>query len=84
VGLLTGLLTLPLAPVRGTMWVAEQLLAETERQMNDPAVIEQQLAEAERAHERGELTDDELADLEDALLRRLTGQEEEWYGQEQK
>jgi hypothetical protein len=84
VGLLTGLLTLPLAPVRGTMWVAEQLLAETERQMNDPAVIEQQLVEAERAHERGELTDDELADLEDALLRRLTGQEQEWYGQEQK
>jgi hypothetical protein len=50
--------------------------------MNDPAAIEQQLAEAERAHERGELTDDELADLEDALLRRLTGQEGEWYGRE--
>ncbi|TML00893.1 MAG: gas vesicle protein, partial [Actinobacteria bacterium] len=27
-GLLTGLLTLPLAPVRGTMWVAERLLEE--------------------------------------------------------
>jgi hypothetical protein len=52
--------------------------------MNDPAAIEQQLVAAERAHERGELTDDELADLEDALLRRLTGQEQEWYGQEQK
>lgn len=50
--------------------------------MNDPAAIEQQLVAAERAHERGELTDDELADLEDALLRRLTGQEEEWYGRE--
>ena len=24
-GLLTGLLTLPLAPVRGTIWIAEQL-----------------------------------------------------------
>ena len=50
--------------------------------MNDPAAIEQQIAEAERAHERGELTDEELADLEDALLRRLTGQEGEWYGRE--
>ncbi len=80
-GLLTGLLTLPLAPVRGTMWIAEQLLVEAERQLNDPAVIEQQLAAAERAHERGELTDDELADLEDALLRRLTGQDAEWYGE---
>ena len=27
-GLLTGLLTLPLAPVRGTIWVAEQVLEE--------------------------------------------------------
>ena len=25
-GLITGLLTVPLAPVRGTMWVAERLL----------------------------------------------------------
>ena len=79
-GLFTGLLLLPLAPVRGTMWIAEQLLEEAERELNDPAVIEQQLAAAERAHERGELTDEELADIEDALLRRLTGQEGEWYG----
>jgi len=27
VGWLTGLVTLPLAPVRGTVWVAEQILA---------------------------------------------------------
>ena len=32
-GLFTGLLTLPLAPVRGTMWVAEQLMAEAERRL---------------------------------------------------
>jgi hypothetical protein len=64
------------------MWIAEQLLAEAERQLADPKVIEEQLEAAERAHERGELTDDELADLEDALLRRLTGQEAEWYGRE--
>ena len=31
-GLITGLLTLPLAPVRGTIWVAEQLAAEAERE----------------------------------------------------
>jgi gas vesicle protein GvpG len=79
-GLLTGLLTLPLAPVRGTMWIAERLLEEAERELSDPAAIEQQLEAAERAHERGELTEDELADIEDELLRRLTGQEGEWYG----
>jgi hypothetical protein len=74
------LLTLPLAPVRGTMWIAERLLEEAERELNDPAAIEKDFAEAERAHERGELSDEELADVEDALLRRLTGQEGDWYG----
>ena len=33
-----GLLTLPLAPVRGTIWVAERLLEEAERQLSDPAL----------------------------------------------
>ena len=72
-GLFSGLLTLPLAPVRGTVWIAERLLEEAERQLNDPAVIEQQLLEAEARHERGEITDDELENLEDELLRRLGG-----------
>jgi len=72
-GLITGLLTLPLAPVRGTVWVAERLLEEAERQLNDPAAIEQQLLEAEERHDRGEITDDELAQIEDELLRRLGG-----------
>jgi Gas vesicle protein G len=70
-GLLTGLLTLPLAPVRGTMWVAEILLEEAERQMRDPALVEQQLDEAEAAWERGDLTDEEFAEIEDELLGRL-------------
>ena len=70
-GLLTALLTLPLAPVRGTVWVAEVLLEEAERQMRDPAFVEQQLVEAEAAHERGELSDDQFAEIEDELLGRL-------------
>lgn len=73
-GILTGLLTLPLAPVRGTMWIAEVLLEEADRQLHDPALIERQLVEADERHERGELTDDEHAELEDALLRRLLSQ----------
>jgi hypothetical protein len=74
-GLFTGLLLLPLAPVRGTVWIAERLLEEAERELNDPAAIEQRLVEAEEAHERGELSDEELADIEDELVRRLTGQQ---------
>lgn len=79
-GLISGLLLLPLAPVRGTVWIAERLLEEAERELDDPAAIERRLADAEAAHERGELTDDELADIEDELLRRLTGQQGGWYG----
>jgi len=53
------------------MWVAEILLEEAERQLNDPAVVEQQLLEAEAAYERGEMTEEEFADIEDELLARL-------------
>lgn len=72
-GLLTGLLTLPLAPVRGTIWVAERLLEEAERELNDPAALERQLLEAEAAVERGELSQEEFDVLEDELLRRMIG-----------
>jgi len=71
-GLFTGLLTLPLAPVRGTMWIAERLLEEAERELNDPTLLEQQLLDAEERFERGELTAEEFEDIEDVLLRRLT------------
>jgi hypothetical protein len=34
-GMLTALVTLPLAPVRGVAWVAEQLLDEAESELYD-------------------------------------------------
>jgi hypothetical protein len=71
-GLLTGLLTLPLAPVRGTMWIAERLLDEVDRELDDPRTIEAQLLDAEERFERGEITQEEFELLEDALMRRLT------------
>lgn len=73
-GLITGLVTLPLAPVRGTMWVAEQLLEEADRQMNNPDVIERQIDEAEAAYERGELSQQEFDRIEEELLGRLLAQ----------
>ena len=71
-GLFTGLLTLPLAPVRGTMWIAERLLEEAERELNDPESIEQQLLDAEARFERAEIAAEEFERIEDELLRRLT------------
>ena len=52
-GLITGLVTLPLAPVRGVAWIAEKLAEEAERELYDEARITRELAELEMAVERG-------------------------------
>ncbi|HEY3479362.1 MAG TPA: c-type cytochrome biogenesis protein CcmI [Streptomyces sp.] len=70
-GLFTGLVTLPLAPVRGVVWIAEQLRDEALRQTEDPAVIRRRLAEVDRARESGELSAEEAAQQEEELVRRL-------------
>jgi hypothetical protein len=70
-GLVTGLLTLPLAPVRGTMWIAEQLAAQAEREMLSDRALRKRLVEAERAFDVGELTLEEYEAIEDELLERI-------------
>ncbi|MDX3233100.1 gas vesicle protein GvpG [Streptomyces sp. ME19-01-6] len=70
-GLFTGLLTLPLAPVRGVTWIAEQLRQEALRELYDPTVIHQRLEEVADAREAGELSDEEAAELERELVGRL-------------
>jgi hypothetical protein len=71
VGLITGLLTLPLAPVRGTVWVAEQVLEQAEEEFYDPAKIRRQLERVDRQRESGELTEEEATAREDELVERL-------------
>jgi gas vesicle protein GvpG len=70
-GLLTGLLTLPLAPVRGTIWIAEQIAIQAERELGDEKSLRRHLAEAEREFELGMLSPEEYESIEDALLDRL-------------
>jgi hypothetical protein len=70
-GLLSGLLSLPLAPVRGTIWVAEQVKREAERVYYDPGSIRRQLEDVERAREEGVLDDAEADALEEQLVARL-------------
>jgi hypothetical protein len=74
-GLFTGLLTLPLAPVRGVAWVAERVREQAEREMYDPDVIRERLAEVERARDDGEVDADEAAELEERLIARLMERE---------
>jgi hypothetical protein len=70
-GLITGLLTLPLAPVRSTVWVAECILEQAEREYYDEGAIRAQLADIETLREAGEIDDEEAARAEDMLVVRL-------------
>lgn len=75
-GLVTGLLTLPLAPVRGTVWITEQLAAEAERQMREAQSPRRRLVEAERQLELGLLSLHEYEAIEDEALDALEQDEE--------
>lgn len=70
-GLVTGLLGLPLLPVRGVMWLAEQVLEQAEEQYYDPARIRAQLEQVDEARRTGELSEEECAEIENELLQRL-------------
>ena len=70
-GLVTGLLGLPLAPVRGVIWLAEQVLEQAEEQFYDPARIRAQLEQVDEARRSGELSEEECVEIENELLQRL-------------
>jgi hypothetical protein len=71
VGLLTGLLGLPLAPVRGVLWLAEQIRSQAEEQYYDPVRIRAQLEKVDEARRTGALPPQECDELEEGLLQRL-------------
>ena len=83
-GLITGLLTLPLAPVRGTVWLAELILAEAESQEYDESALTARLLELEELRETGEFSEEEIEEAENALVERLmalrTPPGQEFYG----
>ena len=70
-GLITGLLTLPLAPVRGVMWVGEQIAEEAERELDEQRSVRRALARLEADLEMGRIGEDEFERREDELLERL-------------
>ncbi|MFJ9038790.1 gas vesicle protein GvpG [Streptomyces sp. NPDC102406] len=70
-GLLSEVLLLPLAPVRGSMWVLDQVVAEAESQFYDPSAIQAQLAALEKQLEEGAIDEETFDRMEDELLDRL-------------
>jgi hypothetical protein len=71
VGLFKELVLLPLAPVRGTTWVAEQITEEAERRLYDEDSIKREMLQLEIESDEGRLGKKERAAKEDELLDRL-------------
>ena len=70
-GLISGLLTLPLAPVRGVVWMAERIQDQAEGELYDESAIRAGLLELAAARQTGELDEREIAEAEDALIEHL-------------
>ena len=70
-GLISGLLLLPLAPVRGVAWVAEVVAEEAERELAALNSPERALADLEAARATGEISPEEADAIEADLIARL-------------
>ncbi|MFJ4426080.1 gas vesicle protein GvpG [Streptomyces bobili] len=70
-GLISEVLLLPFAPVRGSGWVIQQVVQEAERIYYDPATVRAELSRLEEQLEEGAITEEEFDRMEDELLDRL-------------
>lgn len=70
-GLVSGLLLLPLAPVRATTWVTDLLLDMAKKELYGPDALRSRLAALNRAYEDGEIGEEEFEAEEDRLLDLL-------------
>ncbi|EDY62378.1 conserved hypothetical protein [Streptomyces pristinaespiralis ATCC 25486] len=70
-GLFTQIVTLPLAPVRGAVWVVDRVREAAEEEYYDPAPVHRALAELEARLTSGEIDEETFDRREDELLDRL-------------
>lgn len=78
-GLFSQILTLPLAPVRGTGWVIEQVVRAAEDEYYDPAPVRAELRALEQDLLEGRINEAEFDRREDELLDAL-----EWLEDQQR
>ncbi|MEE4419776.1 gas vesicle protein GvpG [Streptomyces bugieae] len=69
--LLGEIAALPVAPVRGVLWVLQRVVEAAENEYYDPAPVEQELAALERQLLAGEIDEETFDRREDELLDRL-------------
>jgi hypothetical protein len=72
-GLISGLLTLPLAPVRGVAWIGEVIAEEADQALAEEASPERRLAEIDVRRASGEISAEEAAELEAEVIEALLG-----------
>ena len=71
-GLLTSLLTLPVAgPIKGALWVMRQVHEAAEAEFYDPGAIKRALVALERQLDAGEIDEETFEQAEALLLDRL-------------
>ena len=70
-GLITGLLTLPLAPVRGVAWVAEVVAEEADQELARRESPQRRLADLEARRATGEISEEEAARLEEEIVEAM-------------
>jgi hypothetical protein len=70
-GLISGIFTAPLAPIKGVVWIAEQVHDQAMRELHDPESIQRSLDQVQLDREMGVIDDDEADRREDELLERL-------------
>jgi hypothetical protein len=68
-GIISGIIGLPLAPVRGVIALGQVIGRQAEQQLNDPATTRRQLEELEEARERGEISTEEESQAQEEILQ---------------
>lgn len=71
-GLFSAIFGLPLAPVRGVVWIGEVVRRQVEEETTSPAAMRRDLEAIEEGRRSGEISEDEAAQAEDKILHRVT------------
>ncbi|NKY27592.1 gas vesicle protein GvpG [Nocardia gamkensis] len=74
-GVVTSILSLPVAPVRGVIWLGELIQDQVDQKMHDPALMRRELEEIDAAAAAGQLSEEERKQAQQAVLDRMTGRQ---------
>ncbi|PTR32365.1 gas vesicle protein GvpG [Rhodococcus sp. OK519] len=70
-GLFSAIAGLPLAPVRGVVWIGEVVRRQVEEELSSPAAVRRDLEAVDDARRSGQISDEEAACEESTILGRV-------------